>query len=71
MPEHLTFGPGPHLCLGNQLARMEARVVMERVMERFPAGALALAPGYRRANVPMFLEWGPERLDLVVDATRR
>lgn len=69
--EHLTFGPGPHLCLGNQLARMEARVVIERVLERFPAGALALAPGYRRTNVPMFLEWGPERLDLVIDAARR
>jgi len=70
-PEHLTFGPGPHLCLGNQLARMEARVVMERVMERFAPGRLALAPGYRRTNVPMFLEWGPERLDLAVGIARR
>lgn len=68
--EHLTFGPGPHLCLGNQLARMEARAVLERVIERFPEGGLALAPGYRRTNVPMFLEWGPERLDLVVAARR-
>ncbi len=69
--EHLSFGPGPHLCLGNQLARMEARIVLERVLERFPEGAIALAPGYRRTNVPMFLEWGPERLDLVIDAARR
>jgi hypothetical protein len=69
--EHLTFGPGPHLCLGNQLARMEARVVLERVLSHFPEGALAPAPDYRRTNVPMFLEWGPERLDLVVDAARR
>ena len=63
--EHLSFGPGPHLCLGNQLARMEARVLMECVIARFPPGALALAPGYARTNVPMFLEWGPERLDVV------
>jgi cytochrome P450 len=69
--EHLTFGPGPHLCLGNQLARMEARVVLERVLALFPEGALRLAPGYRRTNVPMFLEWGPERLDLVVEAAGR
>jgi len=69
-PEHLTFGPGPHLCLGNQLARMEARVVLELVMELLPEGALRLAPGYRRTLVPMFLEYGPERLDLVVDAPR-
>jgi len=65
-PEHLTFGPGPHLCLGNQLARMEARVVLELAMELFPEGALRLAPGYQRTHVPMFLEYGPERLDVVI-----
>jgi cytochrome P450 len=65
-PEHLTFGPGPHLCLGNQLARMEARVALELAMEIFPDGALRLAPGYQRLHVPMFLEYGPERLDVVV-----
>jgi cytochrome P450 len=65
-PEHLTFGPGPHLCLGNQLARMEARVVLELAMDRFAEGALRLAPGYQRRHVPMFLEYGPERLDVVI-----
>jgi cytochrome P450 len=65
-PEHLTFGPGPHLCLGNQLARMEARVVLELVMDLFPERALQLAPGYQRRHVPMFLEYGPERLDVVI-----
>jgi len=64
--QHLTFGPGAHLCLGNQLARMEARVVLELVMDLFPEGALRLAPGYRRHHVPMFLEYGPERLDVVI-----
>ena len=64
--QHLTFGPGPHLCLGNQLARMEARVVLELVMDLFPEGALRLAPGYQRHHVPMFLEYGPERLDVVI-----
>jgi cytochrome P450 len=64
--EHLTFGPGPHLCLGNQLARMEARVVVEEVIARFAPGRLRFAPGYARTNVPMFLEWGPERLDVEV-----
>jgi cytochrome P450 len=64
--EHLTFGPGPHLCLGNQLARMEARVVVEEVIARTAKGQLRFAPGYARTNVPMFLEWGPERLDVEV-----
>jgi cytochrome P450 len=65
-PEHLSFGPGPHLCLGNQLARMEARVVLEELMALLAPGALRLAPGYVRHEVPMFLEYGPERLDVVI-----
>ena len=64
-PEVLTFGPGPHLCLGNMIARMEARVVLELVMQIFAPGALRLAPGSERTLVPMFLEYGPERLDVV------
>ena len=67
-PEHLTFGPGPHLCLGNQLARMEARVVLELAIEIFRERGLRLAPDYRRSLVPMFLEYGPERLDVVAAA---
>jgi cytochrome P450 len=65
--EHLTFGPGPHLCLGNQLARMEARVLLEEVMALCVPGSVRLAPGYVRHEVPMFLEYGPERLDVVFD----
>jgi cytochrome P450 len=60
--EHLTFGPGPHLCLGNQLARMEARVALETVMDLLPERALQLEPGRPLELVPMFLEYGPERL---------
>ncbi len=67
-PEILTFGPGPHLCLGNMIARMEARVVLELAMQRFAPGALRLAPGFERKLVPMYLEYGPERLDVVVEA---
>lgn len=43
--EHLTFGLGPHFCLGASLARMEIAVVVERVLARLPG--LALAPGTR------------------------
>jgi cytochrome P450 len=60
--EHLTFGPGPHLCLGNALARMEARVALETFMDLLPERALALAPGAQVGLVPMFLEYGPESL---------
>ena len=64
VPEHLTFGPGPHLCLGNQLARMEARVALECVIEQVAPGGLRLLPGQDAGLVPMFLEYGPERLDV-------
>src|SRR5262249_8622843 len=33
---HLAFGHGVHFCLGAQLARLEARIAIMRLFERFP-----------------------------------
>jgi cytochrome P450 family 142 subfamily A polypeptide 1 len=33
---HLAFGFGAHFCLGNQLARLELRVMMDRLLTRLP-----------------------------------
>ncbi len=37
---HLTFGQGAHFCVGAQLARLEARIALPRLFERFPDLAL-------------------------------
>lgn len=39
---HLSFGTGPHFCLGFQLARAETEIAFERILARFPHIRLAV-----------------------------
>jgi cytochrome P450 family 142 subfamily A polypeptide 1 len=39
--DHVAFGFGPHRCLGAGLARMELRLVFQRLLDRFPDITLA------------------------------
>jgi cytochrome P450 len=41
---HLAFGFGEHLCLGAPLARLEARVLLEELLARFPHFEIAGEP---------------------------
>ncbi len=46
---HLTFGAGPHSCLGQSLARVELQTVLAVLLERLPALELAVeVPELRR-----------------------
>ena len=38
---HLAFGHGIHRCIGAELARMELRIALPRLFQRFPDLALA------------------------------
>jgi cytochrome P450 len=42
--DHLALGFGPHFCLGNALARMEARIALSAIARRFPDVRLAGEP---------------------------
>ncbi len=46
---HLSFGGGPHFCLGNALARMEGAIAIPALLRRFPHLRLAEDhPAYRQ-----------------------
>lgn len=40
--KHLAFGYGVHHCLGAQLARLETKIALERLLARYPAMELAV-----------------------------
>jgi cytochrome P450 len=47
---HLTFGIGPHFCLGNSLARLQMRVMFDELFTRLPDIELAGTPERLQSN---------------------
>lgn len=69
--EHLSFGHGPHFCLGMGIARMVATVGLSSLFERFPDISLAV-PKEELQPLPTFIMNGhrtlPVRLTAAVPA---
>lgn len=62
---HLGFGHGIHVCLGMQLARIEAHVALERLFERFSNARLAGPPKTLHFSRQIGVR-GIDRLELIL-----
>ncbi|CAN5628815.1 steroid C26-monooxygenase Cyp142 [soil metagenome] len=60
---HMAFGFGSHFCLGNQLARLELRLMLTKVLQRLPD--LRLADGATLPLRPANFVSGPEAMPVV------
>lgn len=69
--QHISFGGGAHLCIGASTARLVGCEALRAFVSRFEPGEIALAPDYEYHGVPVFLEHGPERLDVRIAPTAR
>lgn len=63
--EHMTFGRGgPHMCLGNALARIELRVMFEDLISRIDSMELTGPVDYLRSNFVHGIKRMPVRVKL-------
>jgi cytochrome P450 len=65
---HLAFGHGIHFCLGAPLARLEARIALQSVLERLPG--LALTPGAHLERMDSTIVYGVKELPVSWQAAR-
>lgn len=64
--QHMTFGFGPHICVGNRLARAEIRIAVEKLLKRlrnirYSRGANSVT------REPHFFAYGPKQLYIQFD----
>ena len=56
---HLSFGHGPHFCVGSFLARMEGEEALNALLDRFEPGRIELPMGFRVELMPLPYMLGP------------
>lgn len=61
---HVAFGMGIHYCLGAPLARAEARIALNAMLDRYPTIAPGGTPGVRQSVTPVI--YGFAKLPIVV-----
>jgi cytochrome P450 len=59
---HLAFGIGEHFCLGVHLARLEGKVFLDEMLDRWPSVELAGEPRRQRSNLNNALKSLPIRV---------
>jgi cytochrome P450 len=64
--QHISFGFGPHMCLGMHLARMETRVALDRLFDRLPH--LRLDPAAEDPHIHGLMFRSPRELPVLFDA---
>jgi cytochrome P450 len=63
--QHISFGDGPHMCLGMHLARLETRVLMNAVLDRLPG--LRLDPAAEDAHIHGLVFRSPPEMHVLFD----
>jgi cytochrome P450 len=61
-PAHVAFGFGEHLCLGAALARLEGRIVLEALLDRFAEWHVIGEPTYANSTLTRSIDALPVRL---------
>jgi cytochrome P450 len=67
--EHVAFGAGPHVCPGASLARLEAQVLLDTLLDRVET--ISTEPGWVARKTPVFFANGPIDLPVRVVAASR